>query len=93
MAALERVIRATKNEFIPRLDTSAQVEVGEAMLAALEAKYADPNYDVTADFNNTKAMYKALGSDEKSYFRTTAIAVYSGIDYTALQPIIDMILG
>ncbi|MGN1317770.1 MAG: S-layer homology domain-containing protein [Lachnospirales bacterium] len=87
--ALARVIRQTKNEFIPRLYKSEHLAIANVILDTLNTYYNDRTYDFTNDINTAKSMYKAMSKDDQSVFKNTAISSYDMDDIQILMPIFE----
>lgn len=85
--ALANVIKTTKEKFIPRLYKSSQKELARTILAALEAYYADSNYDFRGDIETAKSMYHNLPDDERTEFENVAGTTYNMSDINILMPL------
>lgn len=88
-AALERVIKTTRNEFIPRCYKADQKAIGNAILAALESYYNDSNYDFRDDISEAKDMYYAMSREDQEEFKGLALSTYSTSDINILMPLFE----
>lgn len=92
MDAYARIIRKTKNEFIPICYKAEQKAIAKKVLAALEAYYADRNYDFRGDIEEAKSMYNQMSKADRDEFKNKALSIYTFDDYGPLMPLFEAFL-
>lgn len=92
MNALKGIIRDTKSYLIPDCSTSAQKELAQYILNAMQSYYNDPTYDVLSDISTAKSMYYGLSAGERSEFQSLCLSSLSLSDIQTLKPIFEPFL-
>ncbi len=90
--ALEGVIYDTKYVLIYKVKTSAEKELVQYILDAMESYLADNSYDVISAMQEAKVMYKALSNEEQDDFYSCVLAVYDMVEVTTLWDIFSILL-